>query len=205
MWIYAVYANESTPYTPGMTRLDREAVVRAALTLVDSDGLDQVSLRRVADRLDVTAMALYRYVAGKADLLDGVADLLYAELATPEPGRGWWTQLAGLARSMRRVLLAHPAAAPLFSRPLAGPHSVKLGASFLSALRQAGFDRREAEELHQQLGQMVYALVVPELRVSGKHRLPDPEAAFERGIELLHAGLRARLAGKPPPPVTDWP
>lgn len=182
-----------TLYTLLMARLDRDSVLRVGLELADESGLGAVTLRRLADRIGVTPMALYRHVAGKADLLDGMADLLYAELDVPEPEGDWWSELAALAHSVRRVLLAHPAAAPLFSRPLARPHSVKLGEALLGALRRAGFPPAEAEELHGQLSEMVFALVRPEVHREPTRRRPERDAAFERGIELLHAGLLARL------------
>ena len=160
-----------------MARLDRDAVLRAGLALADAGDLDAVTLRAVADRLGVTPMALYRHVEGKTDLLDGMADLLYAELDVPEQGSDWWEELAALARSTRRVLLAHPAAATLFSRPLAGPHSLRLGDALLDTLQRAGFYPAEAEELHEQLSQMVFGLVLPELH-------PGPK--------------RGRRAGTPP-------
>jgi AcrR family transcriptional regulator len=181
-----------------MARLDRGSVLRAGLELADQSGLDALTLRRLADRLGVTPMALYRHVADKGDLLDGVADLLYAELDVPEPEPDWWPGLAALARSVRRVLLAHPGTAPLFSRPLAGPHSVRLGEALLGALRRAGFPPAEAEELHEQLSEMVFALVRPELQPGSKPR-PGRNEAFERGIELLRAGLVARLERHPAP------
>src|ERR1700736_797878 len=84
------------------------------------------------------------------------------ELDVPEPDGDWWSELAALAHSVRRVLLAHPATVPLFSRPLAGPRSVKLGEALLGTLRRAGFPPAEAEELHEQLSEMVFALVRPE-------------------------------------------
>jgi AcrR family transcriptional regulator len=187
-----------------MARLDRDSVLRAGLELADESGLAAVTLRRLADRIGVTPMALYRHVAGKDDLLDGMADLLYAELDVPEPGAGWWPQLAALAHSVRRALLAHPATAPLFSRPLAGPHSVRLGGALLGTLRSAGFHPAEAEELHEQLTEMVFALVRPELHPEPK-RHPGRDAAFERGIELVHAGLLARLEQQPALPDLAMP
>jgi AcrR family transcriptional regulator len=190
-----VYTQNYTAYTRVVPRLDRDAVLGAGLALADDAGLDAVTLRAVAERLGVTPMALYRYVGGKADLLDGMADALYAELTVPEPASDWWDDLAALARSTRRVLLAHPAAATLFSRPLAGPHSLRRGAALLDTLQRAGFYPAEAEELHEQLTQMVFALVVPELHSGPKRGRRARDAAFERGIELLHAGLVARLGG----------
>jgi hypothetical protein len=91
------------------------------------------------------------------------------------------------------VLLAHPAAAPLFSRPLSGPNSLRLGDALLGTLRRAGFYPAEGEELHGQLSNMVFALVAPELHPGPQRGRRARDAAFERGIELLHAGLVARL------------
>jgi AcrR family transcriptional regulator len=176
-----------------VARLDRDAVLRAGLALADEAGLAAVTLRRLADRLGVTPMALYRHVAGKDDLLDGMADLLYAELDVPEPTGDWWDELAALARSTRRVLLAHPTAAPLFARPLSGPSSWRLADALLGTLQRAGFYPAEAEELHHQLSNMVFALVAPELHPGPQRGRRARDAAFERGIELLHAGLLARL------------
>lgn len=81
----------------------------------------------------------------------------------------------------------HPWAVPLFSRPLAGAHGHALAQALEANLRTAGFSKSEAAELHDQLSNLVFALVAPELR--GKRN----RAAFERGLELLHAGLETRL------------
>ena len=173
-----------------MATLTRERVLATALRLADRDGIEGASLRRVADELGVTPMALYRHVAGKEDLLDGMADLLYAELESPAPAGDWWDDLVALARVTRRSLLRHPSAVSLFSRPIAGPHGRQLADRLLGALRRAGFYEREVVELHEQLTQMVFGLIVPEL---GLRRSRARDAAFERGLELLHAGLLARL------------
>ncbi len=170
-----------------MASLDLEAVVDAAISLADDAGLDAVSVRRVAARLGVTPMALYRYVESKEGLLDAMADRLYESLTLPDPDEEWWHGLAELARSTRGVLLARPWGAPLFARPLRSPHAHALDEALQGALRNAGFSATETRELHDQLSNMVFALVAPELR--GKRN----RAAFERGLELLHAGLEARL------------
>lgn len=171
-----------------MSRLTRDAVLAEALALGDANGFEAVTIRGLADRLGVTPMALYRHVGGKEELLDGLADALYAELQVPGPGDDWWEGLAGLARSTRTVLLERPWAVPLFSRPLAGPHGRALDSALAAALRTAGFSGAEAIELHDQLSNMLFALVRPEL--TGRRN----RAAFERGLELLRDGLAARLA-----------
>jgi AcrR family transcriptional regulator len=179
-------------YTSFVARLDRDSVLRAGLELAEDDGLEAVTLRNLAARVGVTPMALYRHVAGKDDLLDGMTDLVYAELAIPQPEGDWWSELAALARSTRRLLLAHPVVAPLFARPLAGPISVKLGQALIDTLYRAGFDGPDVHELHTQLSQMVFSLILTEIRADSASR-PARDEAFERGIELLHAGLIARL------------
>lgn len=171
-----------------MSRLTRDIVIAEALALGDAHGFEAVTIRGVADRLGVTPMALYRHVGDKEGLLDGLADALYADLRVPDLADDWWEGLAGLARSTRTVLLEHPWAVPLFSRPLAGPHALTLESALAAALRSAGFSAAEATELHDQLSNMVFALVMPELR--GRRN----RAAFERGLELLHDGLAARIA-----------
>jgi AcrR family transcriptional regulator len=174
-----------------MSRLELETIVDTAIGIADDGGLEAVTLRRVAARLGVTPMALYRHVEDKDGLLDQMADRLYAELAPAGVATDWWDGIAELARSTRRVLLAHPWAAPLFARPLAGPSSHAVDELLRASLMQGGFSAAEARELHDQLSNMVFALIAPELR--GKRN----RAAFERGLELLRAGLEARSAAVP--------
>lgn len=187
-----MYTNECTPYTERVSKtLSKDAVVEAALALADEEGLEAVTFRGLGDRLGVTAMALYRHVRDKDDLLDAMAERLCAELDLPDASTGWWEGLAELARSLRVVLLQRPWAVPLFARPLAGPHGRALDDALRESFLRAGFPHVEARELHDQLSNLVLALVLPELR--GK---PN-RAAFERGLELLHAGLEARVAARP--------
>jgi AcrR family transcriptional regulator len=171
--------------------LNRDTVLAAGLALADTDGLEGVSLRRIANRLGVTPMALYRHVEGKDDLLDGMADLMYAQLAVPRGARGWWEELAELAHSARRVALAHPAALELLVRPSGGPHARQLEEALSSTLQRAGFSAREAAELHEQLSAIVFALVRSE--IGGR---PN-RARFGRGLDLLRDGLEARLRPHP--------
>lgn len=172
-----------------MSRLDRETVVDTAIGIAEDGGLEAVTLRRVAQRLGVTPMALYRHVEDKEDLLDRMADQLYGELTVVDEPADWWDGVAALARSFRRLLLARPWAAPLFARPLSGPNGHAVDETLSKCLIQAGFGRAEIRELHDQLSNMVLALIAPELR--GKRN----RAAFERGLELLRAGLEARRRG----------
>jgi AcrR family transcriptional regulator len=171
-----------------VSRLTPSAILAEALALGDESGLEAVTIRGVADRLGVTPMALYRHVGDKEGLRDGLADALYAKLRLPQRKDGWWEGLGRLAYSTREVLLEHPWAVPLFSRPLAGPHCLALESALADSLERAGFSSAEATELHGQLSNMLFALVSPELH--GRRN----RAAFERGLQLVHDGLTARLS-----------
>lgn len=175
-----------------MSNLNRDLIVAVAVRIADEEGLERASFRRIAEELGVTPMALYRHVEDKDDVLDGMADRIYAELPVPEAEGDWWTELVALGRATRRALLRHPSALTLFARPRPGPHEQRLADALLATLRGAGFDEREAAELHEQLTQMVFALIVPDI---GQPRTRARASAFERGLSLLEAGLRARLAG----------
>jgi AcrR family transcriptional regulator len=168
--------------------LSRADVVDAGLELAHEFGLEGVSIRGVAERLGVTPMALYRHVTSKDDLLDGMADELYAELRLPDAVEDWWAALLLLAHSTRRIVLARPWAVPLLARPLAGPHARAFDEALRSLLLGAGFSRADAAELHVQLTSMVFALIGPELHGRKNRR------AFDRGLELLHPGLEQRRA-----------
>lgn len=101
---------------PKRTGLTTPAVARAALSLLDAEGLESVTMRRVAAALDVSPMTLYPYVGDREGLLDEVAQLVYAEMVAPEDGDGPREALHALMREVRRVLLAHPHALPLVAR-----------------------------------------------------------------------------------------
>ena len=81
--LFTLYTDKCTAYAETVSTLTREAVVAAAVALADEEGLDGVSLRRLGDRLDVSAMAPYRHVRGKDDLLDAMAEELYGRHRAP--------------------------------------------------------------------------------------------------------------------------
>ncbi|MER5862028.1 TetR/AcrR family transcriptional regulator [Kitasatospora sp. NPDC002040] len=105
---------------PGLTV---DAVVQAALELADADGLDAVSMRRIAQQLGVTPMTLYTYVPGKAELLDLMLDTLFLRMPRPvDPAAPWRERVTAVAESNRVLQLAHPWVAALpATRPPLGP------------------------------------------------------------------------------------
>jgi TetR/AcrR family tetracycline transcriptional repressor len=121
--------------------LARELIIKEALALLEEHGPGALSMRRLADRLGVAPTALYTHVRGKADLIDGLIDQVYAGLTLELDRSGDWTQqLATLGQQVREHLLAHPAVVPYaLQQPGLGPHSLRLGEAIYDILRPAGF------------------------------------------------------------------
>jgi AcrR family transcriptional regulator len=92
-------------------RLTRERILRAAVELADREGLEALSMRKVAQALDVVPMALYRHVANKDEMLDAMVDLVVGEIDPPETGLDWKQTMRKRILSARRMLLRHPWAA----------------------------------------------------------------------------------------------
>jgi TetR/AcrR family tetracycline transcriptional repressor len=140
-------ATATEPQTAPRTPLDRRRVLTAALALVDAEGLDALSMRRLGTELGVDAMSLYRHVANKDALLDGLVEQLWTEVGatTAQDGADWASQLRAFAHGVRAMMRRHPQAATLlFSRCVLAPHLLEAHANLLDALRAAGFDDRVA-------------------------------------------------------------
>jgi len=107
-------------------------IARAAIEIADTEGLAALSMRRVADRLGITAMSLYTYVPGKAELLDVMLDTVCSELPDGDPGErehadsdGWRVAPERIARDNRALYLRHPWLLHVVtSRPPLGPHLI---------------------------------------------------------------------------------
>jgi AcrR family transcriptional regulator len=134
--------------------LTREEIIKEALGLLEEHGPGALSMRRLADRLGVAPNALYTHVRGKADLIDGLIDQVYAGLSlNPDASGDWTQQLTTLSQDIRQHLLAHPAVVPYaLQQPGLGPHSLRLGEAIYDILRPAGFS-------DQAVVGTVYALV----------------------------------------------
>lgn len=163
--------------------LNRQRVLEAALTYVDRYGLAGLTMRRLGTELGVEGMSLYKHVADKGALLDGIVELLWAEVsATPPPGTGWRDALRQLAGGLRDVFHRHPNSAPLLAtRSFVNIETLRCYEAFLDVVRRAGFDRRRAlDAVGAVVGQALgYALL--ELRYQGETRdLTEPESDIQR-------------------------
>lgn len=115
--------------------LDRERVVAAAIALADEGGLEEVSVRKVAARLDAGPMRLYGYIATKEELFDLMVDEVYAEILPGKQADDWREALRGLALRTRQAALRHPWLADLLGgRPSLGPNGLAVTEATLAAL-----------------------------------------------------------------------
>jgi TetR/AcrR family tetracycline transcriptional repressor len=157
--------------------LTRDAVIDAALGLVDREGLDALSMPRLAAELDTGVMTLYGHIANKADLIDALAERVLAdvEAADGEPG-GWDRHLAAHMRRLREAVLRHPAlGAVLAARGLTTPSVFRHLETGLGLLRAAGFEPRTAVEIYYAL--FTYTLGFLAWEIPRVHRQPPADYA----------------------------
>jgi AcrR family transcriptional regulator len=130
-------------------RLSKRAVTERALQLADDDGLDTLTIRKLAQHLGVTPMALYWHFRSKEDLLEGVAEQVWGEIdVNVDPQAPWWAQLQRLLESLVSVLRTHPAAAQLLlEHEKRNEAALRATEITLDILRSAGFDPQHASAI----------------------------------------------------------
>jgi AcrR family transcriptional regulator len=133
-------ARQSDLSTKSRIPLSRERVLRAAVVLADTDGIESLTMRRLGQDLGVEAMSLYNHVAGKDDILDGIADLVFSEIDLPSALADWKPAMRLRAISAREALVRHPWASSLMqSRTKPGPATLRHHDSVIGRLRDASF------------------------------------------------------------------
>ena len=184
------------------SHLDRDRVLQAALELVDRDGLEALTIRRLATDLRVDPMAIYRHADSKEALLDGLIDLTMADLHVDPDAEDWRAQLHSLADQIRAASRAHPNVFPLMlTRPLktslsTRPRSIlRITEQIFELLRNAGLDAESTISCYRRfiswtLGRLLEELrdhvdvheeTEPALRF-GLHRLPIAEYPHLRAL-----------------------
>lgn len=185
--------------------LTRDRVFATALALIDADGVEALSMRRLGKALDRDPMRLYRHAASKDALLDGVVELVMSELRVkagdPE---GWEGTLRHTAHAFRAIALAHPRVVPLLvTRPLATPlarrppGTLRPLEDLLELFGSAGFDGRAALHAYRLYTGFLYGHVLNELQ----ERLDDPDETDDLhrlGLHRLPAQEFPRLRASAP-------
>jgi AcrR family transcriptional regulator len=126
--------------TDTRSQLSRDLVLRTAVEYADRHGLEALSMRKLADELGAGAMSLYHYVPNKTDLIDGMVDLVFAEIELPALDVDWRTAMRRRAVSTREALNRHRwAVGHMEGRSTHGPANLRLHDAVLGCLRAAGF------------------------------------------------------------------
>lgn len=181
----AVPRRRSTP------PLSRERVISEALALLDEEGLEGLSMRRLAARLRVEAMSLYHHVRDKHDLLDGVVDHALSGLRAPDPSLPWDLRLEGAARGLYAALVAHPPLVLVLAseqgRPTSAP-VLAVMASTLQALGESGLAPADQVSAFRGLVALVFGFALTHTR--GSRSTPaEAEAVWSAWEPAAHPEL----------------
>lgn len=149
---------------PRKKPLSREQVLKTALRLADRDGVDSLSMRKLARALHVEAMSLYHHVANKEDLLDGLVELAVSEIELPEIGGNWKMAMRQRALSAHEVLMRHGWATQLIvSRVNVGPAMLAYIDATVGCLREAGFSWALTDHAWNAIDSYVYGFTLQKL------------------------------------------
>lgn len=135
--------------------------MRAAIKLADRQGLEALSMRKLATTLKVEAMSLYNHVANKDALLDSMVDQIIGEMTLPERGGDWKAAMRARAVSALAVMTAHPWAPMLVvSRITVGPNRLRYIDATLGTLREAGFSWEATDRAWNTIDNYIYGFTL---------------------------------------------
>ncbi|MEA5464813.1 TetR/AcrR family transcriptional regulator [Leptothoe sp. PORK10 BA2] len=144
--------------------LSRERILQCALRLADEDGLESLSMRKLAQALGVKAMSLYNHVTNRDDVIDCMVDCIVSEIEVPKLDADWKEAMRRRAISAHKVLLRHPwATMPLVSRVNVGPAMLQYTDSTLGCLRAAGFSYEMADHVQNAIDSHIYGFTLQAL------------------------------------------
>lgn len=179
------------------SQITRSVILQTALKIIDRDGVEALSMRRLSEAVERDTTVLYRHVTNKSAVLDGVAEIVLNQLSVDTTDRDWANQLRVVAHRFRALALRHPNAVPLLvTRPLATPLGQRPPGTLrpledvLNLLTSAGFTGDDALHIYRVLFAYLHGHVLDELQ----ERVERPEETDH----VLQLGLH-RL------PITDFP
>ncbi len=181
-------------------RIDRTQVLAEALALADEHGLEALTMAGVAERLGVTAMALYRHVANKADLLDGVVEALLTEFPPPPAGLSWSDRLGLLAGNIRASARRHRSVFPLLlQRPATTAEARHTRDAVYRALGDAGVPDDRVAQVERLVSTAVLGFALSE--AAGRfrdHSRRQLDADFDALQALLSKFIESEAANEAP-------
>ncbi|MFD8528683.1 TetR/AcrR family transcriptional regulator C-terminal domain-containing protein [Streptosporangium canum] len=191
----SVWTRESRPAKS--TTLSRDQIVRAAMELLDAEGMEALSMRRLGARLGSGATSIYWHVANKDELLELVMDEVFGTVALPVPDvTGWRDAASVFAYGLRAALFDHPWSAALIgTRPSIGPNAMELSARLLKTFSLAGFEGMALDYASSTLMAYVLGATTPEIAWR----------AAMAGAELNDEGLMAGVKSAVDRAAADYP
>jgi TetR/AcrR family tetracycline transcriptional repressor len=171
--------------------LSRDAIFRAGLDLVDREGIDALTMRRLARALGVAPMSIYTHVPNKEDLVMGVVNEATTKMVLPPPESPPWDAMRAVIREFRRVAHLHPNLVPLITRqPPTGVDSLRILESALDALRRAGLDPAATARAYRMSSSFAIGFVSLE---SGGYFRPLEDGGGGRRLDLGSLQAMPRL------------
>jgi AcrR family transcriptional regulator len=159
------------------TPLSRERVILEGVALADENGIATLTMRRLADRLQVEPMSLYHHVANKDEILDGMVDVVFREIELPRAGAEWKTAMRDRASSARDALRRHPwAIGRMESRANPGPATLRHHDAVIGCLRAAGFTIELTAHAFSAIDSYLYGFAMQELNLP--FHTPEETAAM---------------------------
>jgi AcrR family transcriptional regulator len=185
-----------TPGKPRRDPLTRARVIEAALAIMDAEGLEAVTMRRIGRELGVEAMSLYNHVRDKEDILDGISEAVMSKFQIPTPTGEWLPDARAMAMEWRRLLGLHPGVMQLLAerhKPLEGMAAYIPMDAALEALSGAGLSSREVAQAFNALGGYIMGFVMMEQGLMPGHEPHDHAIQHEALVEAFREAGLTRL------------
>ena len=195
------------------TRLSRARVLQAAVAFADQTGLEAFSMRGLAQELGVVPMALYKHVANKEELLDGMVDIVFSEIDAPSADEDWRSALRRRAISAREALKRHTWTIALMESRHPGPANLRLHNAVMGCLREAGFSFEMAVHAYSVQDAYIYGFALqekdlgfetPESAGEAAQRRADRVGALNDYPYLAEVATRLPETGYDPPVEFAW-
>jgi AcrR family transcriptional regulator len=197
---------------PSTPLLNQQAIVDAAVDIVDADGVAGLSMRRLAARLGVSGPSLYHHFASKDEILDAIVEQINSRIRMEEVGPGWETALTSYAYQLRALLVAHPHVVEFLAlRPVTKHAGLRIYEHMISVMAGCGWNVSAGRDMTLAVENLVYGAALmanaPDIDLTAEQRsdypmlarLPDepshkpPDDGFDLGFAALMNGFR-RLA-----------
>ncbi len=195
-------STKTVPNAKPRERVTRDRVIDAALQIMDAEGVEAITMRRVAREVGVEAMSLYNHVADKEDLLDGVCARVMADFRVPDEEGDWVETARYGASEWRRVLKAHPNVLALFAerqKPVTDVGALQPMEFALRTIGRAGMNERDAVQVFNVMGGYIMGFVMMESgRMFGGGTMHKETPSPDAMAHMLAAGQLPCIAAALP-------